>query len=275
MRLSVVHEFRLESEEEMQRWVGFGAPRHQPALDRQMRSVVVAVVIGLAVCPVAAVDGVIEINQACAANGGCVPGDAAGFPVTITASGSYRLTGNLETGNINTSGIVVGASSVSIDLNGFSIVGPGTCTGTPVTSCSPSGSSKGIDALSASRITVRNGEVRGFGDQGVLVAFNLAQGNFLIENVRAVENGNDGFKLGRNGTIRGCVASRNGGSGIAVEAGALVVDNAMSGNANSGLHAFGGAGVGYARNVINDNTTNVSVGPTQLGPNLCNNALCP
>ena len=32
-----------------------------------------------------AVDGVLEINQACAANTGCFTGDSAGFPVTITA----------------------------------------------------------------------------------------------------------------------------------------------------------------------------------------------
>ena len=42
-----------------------------------------------------AVDGVIEINQARAAAGNVTPGDGPGFPVVISASGSYRLTSNL------------------------------------------------------------------------------------------------------------------------------------------------------------------------------------
>jgi hypothetical protein len=46
--------------------------------------------------PGAAVDGVIEINQSRALAGGVTPGDAPGFPVTISARGSYRLTGNLD-----------------------------------------------------------------------------------------------------------------------------------------------------------------------------------
>jgi hypothetical protein len=46
--------------------------------------------------PVHAVDGVNEINQVRAAAGGIAPGDAAGFPVTIDAPGSYRLTSNLD-----------------------------------------------------------------------------------------------------------------------------------------------------------------------------------
>ena len=46
--------------------------------------------------PALAVDGVLEINQACAVNTGCSTGDTAGFPVTISTSGSYRLTSNLE-----------------------------------------------------------------------------------------------------------------------------------------------------------------------------------
>ncbi len=38
--------------------------------------------------PAHAVDGVLEINQACAVNAGCFAGDTAGFPVTITGAGS-------------------------------------------------------------------------------------------------------------------------------------------------------------------------------------------
>jgi hypothetical protein len=69
-----------------------------------------------------AVDGIIEINQAkVLANGGS-------FPYTIAAANagqSYRLTGPLKV-PASTDGIDVNAPNVTIDLNGFTISGPGT-----------------------------------------------------------------------------------------------------------------------------------------------------
>jgi len=50
------------------------------------------------------------------------PGDAAGFPVTISEVGSYRLTGNLSIGS--TDAIEITADNVTLDLNGFLIIGP-------------------------------------------------------------------------------------------------------------------------------------------------------
>jgi hypothetical protein len=52
-----------------------------------------------------AIDGVLEINQTCAVNTGCFAGDAPGFPVTISATGSYELTSNLTATANNTDGI--------------------------------------------------------------------------------------------------------------------------------------------------------------------------
>src|SRR5208283_2371136 len=72
-----------------------------------------------------AVDGVVLIDQNRALAGGITPGDTPGFPVTISQTGSYRLTGNLTVPDVNTGGIVVTADHVTIDLNGFSIIGPG------------------------------------------------------------------------------------------------------------------------------------------------------
>jgi hypothetical protein len=60
-----------------------------------------------------AVDGTVDINQAKVLATG-------GFPFLIGTSGSYRLT----VVPANTNGIVVTTNNVTIDLNGFSIVGP-------------------------------------------------------------------------------------------------------------------------------------------------------
>ena len=65
-----------------------------------------------------AVDGVLEINHTCATQTGCFPGDAAGYPVTIAQTGSYRVTSNL-TSPIDKGAITISAHSVTLDLGGF------------------------------------------------------------------------------------------------------------------------------------------------------------
>ncbi len=48
-------------------------------------------IVGLSASPMAwAVDGVLEINQACAVNTGCFAGDTAGFPVIIASGPLHR-----------------------------------------------------------------------------------------------------------------------------------------------------------------------------------------
>jgi hypothetical protein len=66
-----------------------------------------------------AVDGVVLINQSQALAGNITPGDAPGFPVTISQSGSYRLTGNLIIPDANTTAIQITAENVTLDLNGL------------------------------------------------------------------------------------------------------------------------------------------------------------
>ena len=73
-----------------------------------MRRLMLLLLFALAT-PALASDGVLEINQTCAVQTGCFPGDTAGFPVKITASGSYRLTGNLVVPDAFTSGIQDGS----------------------------------------------------------------------------------------------------------------------------------------------------------------------
>jgi hypothetical protein len=47
------------------------------------------------------------------------------LPYTISAAGSYYLTGNLTA---DANGILVDANNVTIDLAGFSLIGPGSGT---------------------------------------------------------------------------------------------------------------------------------------------------
>src|SRR2546426_5014835 len=98
------------------------------------RMALLVAIIALAF-PLHAVDGVVLINQSNALAGNVTPGDAPGFPVTISVSGSYRLSSNLTVPDANTNAIEIKTSGVTIDLNGFSILGPTVCS----TSCSPAG----------------------------------------------------------------------------------------------------------------------------------------
>ncbi len=87
-------------------------------------------------------DGVLEINRSCAVQTGCFPGDAPGFPVTLTAAAparSVRLTGDLTVVTGADTAIDVSVNGATIDLGGFRIVAPAVCSGVPVTSCTNSG----------------------------------------------------------------------------------------------------------------------------------------
>ena len=60
-------------------------------------------------------DGVLEINQTCATETGCFPGDSAGFPVTVNVGtgSSFRLTSDLALPNSDTTAIQIGCGSHS------------------------------------------------------------------------------------------------------------------------------------------------------------------
>jgi hypothetical protein len=269
------------------------------------------------VAPAWAVDGVIEINQAAVFAGNITPGDMPGFPAVLTRPGSYRLTGNLDvtkqqdgspqSNPQNVTAILVEAQDVTVDLNGFEIMGPVSCF-----PCNPTGGSgKGVDASSSARRTaVLNGSIRGMGSDGV----DLASGT--VEQVRAFVNAGRGIGV-EKGAVRNCFAQSNGGDGIEAQGviagnhvessgddgivssfGALtgntaltndgdgisatnstVVQNASSGNGDFGLN--GDANTGYSNNVFNGNNSNaaqVSAGPNEIPPgsNVCGgNTVCP
>ena len=108
-----------------------------------------AVVVSALAAPAGASDGVIEINQARAMAGGITPDDFGGFPVTISASGSFRLTSDLTVA-ANFGAIYVTASDVTIDLNGFTIYGGGGSI------------ADGISIPGVQNIEIKNGTIRGF-----------------------------------------------------------------------------------------------------------------
>jgi hypothetical protein len=135
-----------------------------------------AAAIALASSLSLAVDGVMLIDQNKALAGNVTPGDAAGFPVTISLPGSYRLSGNLSV-PAGTHGIVIASPGVTLDLNGFMISSAG-------------GFGRGItDESSAQpRAAIRNGQIVGFTNSIVLGASD----GVIVEDMRMSMQGSSG-----------------------------------------------------------------------------------
>jgi hypothetical protein len=234
-----------------------------------------------------AVDGVIEINQVKAEAGGVTAGDTPGFPVTISEAGSYILTSDLSVSDPNTTAIDETVGRVAIDLNGFTVSGPVTCSGSGASLiCSPSGIGSGIVGLIGA--TVENGSVGGFASDGISLSF----GGRVID-VRSGGNGGSGIVVSNGSLVRESGVSRNLGSGIVTAGGCLVsrnnsrinlldgivVEDGSNVNANVGA-SNGGFGlnaattlVGYSANVFaNNNGGNANpqvLSGTDRGGNLC------
>lgn len=213
--------------------------------------------------PASAVDGVIEINQARAAAGGVTAGDGPGFPVLISTSGSYRLTSNLNV-TPGQDGIDVTSGMVTIDLNGFTILGGG------------GGVADGISIQNATNVEVRHGTIAGFTRDGIFT--NPGTNYARVIGVRAIGNVTFGIDLeGNGGLIEGCTVI-DSNTGMRVVDDSRVLNTVAHGNSSFALVVSGPSG--YAGNVFNVNNggnANPQVsGGIQLGTNICGgDTVCP
>ena len=146
------------------------------------------------------------IDQAKVMAGNVTSGDGAGFPVTISQPGSYKLTSNLMV-PAGFNGIEITADNVSIDLNGFAIIGAGKCVRNSSSydvSCTSQG--RGIITMASSLHTmVRNGMVNGF-YTGVLIESGQIQDLSLRHNNVGIATNNS---AGEPVLISGTTAALN------------------------------------------------------------------
>lgn len=226
-----------------------------------------------------AVDGVVEINQACAVNTGCLPGDAPGFPVQINTeySGSYVLTSDLDiTGEPSppdVTVILVAAPSVTLDMNGFAIRGAVSCAGTPPI-CDASGTGKGVRATGP-RFAIYNGVISGMGSDGV----EITGFDSIVERLRLRNNAGDCIAGGQGSIIRNNTMRLCGGNGISAFSASVIEGNSVSFCAGFGIN-MNDQSSGYVGNVLranNGSSANPQTsGGLELGPNNCGNSLdCP
>ena len=226
-----------------------------------------------------AADGALEISHGCASGAGCFVGDAPGYPVEITglAGRDYVLASDLTVPNANTDAILLSGTvrGLTIDLAGFSILGPTACSGTPAT-CVGGGTGSGIKAgTNVSGVHVFGGNVRGMGTAGlnlgtecqverVIVASNggvglVAPKSCRVDRVSAIRNGSVGIDTGEGvvttrsiafanalsgfeavGVVRGCVARQNGFVGILAGFFSTITESSTSGNNQDGIRCSEG-----------------------------------
>jgi hypothetical protein len=224
----------------------------------------------------------------------------SGATFVITQPGSYFLTGNV-TGESGKYGILIQPSRVTVDLNGFAMIGV-------------TGSLDGIAAFPGVKdIVVRNGSVASWGRSGVDLANAVngavegvvasdneqiglrsgsnfiisrcaasgngvatgqngihANGHAVIEHCTAVGNGGSGIGGGSLGSVVwGCAARDNGAFGVTVGDRCLIADCAAFSNENDGIHAGGGCTINGCTSSGNSRDGIEAAGSCLITGNVC------
>jgi Right handed beta helix region len=182
----------------------------------------------------------------------------AGIEYLISQSGSYYLTTNLVgvSGDI---GIYIAASNVTLDLNGFSVLGgPGAFFGISIGSGN-------------ANITVRNGTISGWNAEPgiynnarhvVLEHLNLSGNEYglncandtVIRDCVISDNAIDGIVLGNNSIVNNCLVQSNAYNGISVQGtGNVVGGNNFCGNNTSSSLGTSAINITSSNNRVEDN----------------------
>jgi hypothetical protein len=247
--------------------------------------------VALAMLPACAfsADGVLLINQSTVMAAG-------GFPYAITQPGSYKLSGNLSVMSASKNGIDIDSDNVTLDLNGFTITGPGALVGLGY----------GIDSANQN-VTLKNGVVtrfptgvfltgtgtitdlqasgNGYGIQAYplgQLAFSGLSSGFIIARCAANGNAFVGFELS-NATVSDSIANANHDSGFFVARSSLI-HNVANHNTLFGITSGGfgdnnpsaNGGSIYGSNTMLDNENDLYVGALSRsqGNNLCTAGAC-
>ena len=175
------------------------------------------------------------------------PGDASNSFV-ISAPGSYYLTGNI-TGVAGKRGINIAASDVTVDLNGFAIVGVAssldgiTVSGTRTNISLLNGtvrawSGDGINAVNASNVQCRDLRLSG----NTLKGLNAGATSSVV-NCTALGNSSTGIAVGLGSTVTNCTADSNSVHGFTAESGSTINGCTAYANGQRGISVGDGCTV--------------------------------
>lgn len=198
------------------------------------------------------------------------------LPFTIDQCGSYFLTGCL-TGTPGMDGITIQADDVTLDLNGFTLIGvPGSGNAVTVqpgqkNTKVENGTVQGWDGsglILGDLPKVNLCSIDGVGQNGVVVGAdalitncNLSSSGIdgivangpgcLIQNVVVGGSSGDGIVAGPGSTVRDCIAHNNA-RGIEVTDACLIIGNNANNNQGAGIHISGSANTIKENHVANN-----------------------
>lgn len=169
------------------------------------------------------------------------------LPYIISSPGFYYITQDLSC-VAESKGITIEADNVTLDLMGFSLIGPG---GTETKAFA-----YGIYMNERFNIEIQNGTVVNFQSSGI-VGLNTDAAGYRIINVRAINNLGTGIAVhGKGNLVKNCTAVGNGGRGIEVGQGATIDGCTCSKNYIDGIFAYAGSTV--IGNTCRDNGHEIS-----------------
>ena len=143
------------------------------------------------------------------------------IPYTVTNSGSYVVTENLA-GSVGSNGIIIAASDVTLDLNGFIVRGvPSSLSGIAVTG-------------NRLNVIIKNGAVRSWGVNGISAQ---TASNSVAQDIQSSNNGQDGIVMGSGASVLGCNSINNGRDGITLQASSLAAGINVRANGRYGITA--------------------------------------
>jgi parallel beta-helix repeat protein len=196
----------------------------------------------------------------------------ADLPLTITQSGSYYLTGDVNFTDTAHNAITVDCNDVTIDLKGYSIAGPNATN------------FSGIYINARTNIEIINGTLRDFycgvrfyqtANKGHRViniravsctaGFYLYGCGHLIKDCSAQDNWSSGIYVDAGCTVTGNTASCNGYNGIQASTGCLITGNTIYSNSSFGIYADGGCKVSGNTSYLNGSGIGLNYGCEATG----------
>ena len=173
------------------------------------------------------------------------------LPYTISASGSYYITGDL-TGVTGQHGLTIEANDVTIDLMGHSLIGPDPNNGTE----------NGIYMNGRSNIEIRNGTVCNF-LHGIYEDDAENSNIHRIIDIRAISNMACGIYLsGCGNLVKNCTAAYNLQRGISASLGSTLIGNTACFNLLHGIYVPGQCllnnNTAYSNNLSDGGYLNIS-----------------
>ncbi len=150
------------------------------------------------------------------------------LPLTISQSGSYYLAETINFATQDITGITITASDVTIDLNGYALIGPGKVTGS---------SGSGISA-SGKQITILNGSVSQWRGSGIALS-----SSSQVSNIKSTNNGNYGVQVGQDSRVKDCILESNGGLGIDTSNECVISGCTARSNSGGGIYMSHGSSI--------------------------------